>query len=120
MELVRFDHRPFDALRAAFRWRIPAVYNIGVDVCDKWASDPGRLALLDVTAGEGIPYTFADLARRSNRWTNALRALGVGRGDRLAIVLPQRPEVPLAHIAAYKLGPSRCRCPCCLATTLWS
>jgi len=104
MELVRFDHRPFDELYAAFRWRIPAVYNIGVDVCDKWASDAGRLALLDVTAGEGTPYTFADLARRSNRWANALRALGVGRGDRLAIVLPQRPEVPLAHIAAYKLG----------------
>ena len=58
MELVRFDHRPFEALRATFRWRIPAVYNIGVDVCDKWASDPGRLALLDVTVGEAIPYTF--------------------------------------------------------------
>jgi acetyl-CoA synthetase len=104
MELVRFDHRPFDTLRAAFRWQIPAIYNIGVDVCDKWALEAGRVALIDVSAGNGETYTFADLARRSNRWANALRALGVGPRDRVAIVLSQRPEAALAHIATYKLG----------------
>jgi acetyl-CoA synthetase len=103
-ELVRFDRRPFEELGATFRWRIPAVYNIGVDVCDKWARQAGRVALLDVTTGDGVAYTFADLARRSNRWANALRSLGVGRGDRVAIVLSQRPEAALAHIATYKLG----------------
>ena len=104
MELVRFGRRPFDTLHATFRWRIPAVYNIGVDVCDKWAGEPGRVALMDVTAEDAAPYTFTELARRSNRWANALRAVGVGRGDRVAIVLSQRPEVALAHIATYKLG----------------
>jgi len=104
MELVRLDHRPFDALRATFRWRIPDVFNIGVDVCDKWAREAGRVALLDVSAEGGATHTFADLARRSNRWANALQALGVGCGDRVAIVLSQRPEAALAHIATYKLG----------------
>ena len=34
----------YDALRAGFRWAIPARFNIGVDCCDKWADDSGRLA----------------------------------------------------------------------------
>jgi acetyl-CoA synthetase len=104
MELVRFDHRPLDDLRATFRWRIPPTYNIGVDVCDKWARARDRVALMDVTTGNGETYTFTDLARRSNRWANALRALGVASGDRVAVVLSQRPEAAFAHIATYKLG----------------
>src|SRR3989454_4007974 len=104
MELVRFDRRPFDALRATFSWRIPAIYNIGVDVCDKWARERDRVALMDVTVGDGAAYTFAELTRRSNRWANGLRALGIGCGDRVAVVLSQRAEVALAHIATYKLG----------------
>jgi acetyl-CoA synthetase len=102
--LVQFDRRPMGELRAAFRWRIPAEFNIGVDVCDKWADDPARVALLDASAGPPRPYTFAELRDRSNRWANALAALGVGPGDRVAIVLSQRPETALAHIAVYKLG----------------
>ena len=104
MNLVHFDRRPFDELYQTFRWRIPEMYNIGVDVCDKWAGYGDRVALIDVTEGETAQYTFAELARRSNRWANALIRLGIGRGDRVAIVLSQRPETALAHIATYKLG----------------
>lgn len=104
MELVHFDRRPFNELCDTFHWRIPEIYNIGVDVCDKWAHKGDRLALLDATAGDGVRYTFTDLTRRSNRWANTLASLGVGRGDRVAIILSQRPETALAHIATYKLG----------------
>lgn len=104
MGLVHFDRRPFDELYRTFRWEIPEVYNIALDVCDKWAAEPDRLALIDVTGEGEARHTFADLARRSNRWANALAGLGVGRGSRVAIILPQRPEVPLAHLATYKLG----------------
>jgi len=104
MGLVRFDRRPFQELYDTFQWRIPQVYNIGVDVCDKWAEDPDRVALIDVTGAQAARYTFAELARRSNRWANALARLGVRRRDRVAIILSQRPETALAHIATYKLG----------------
>jgi len=104
MGLVRFDCRPFQELYDTFQWRIPQVYNIGVDVCDKWAEDPDRLALIDATGAQAARYTFAELARRSNRWANALARLGVRRRDRVAIILSQRPETALAHIATYKLG----------------
>ncbi|MGH2405965.1 MAG: AMP-binding protein, partial [bacterium] len=104
MGLVHFDRRPFHELYETFRWQIPATYNIGVDVSDRWAGDADRLALIDVTDVGDTRYTFAALARASNRWANALDSLGIGRGDRVAIVLPQCRETPLAHIATYKLG----------------
>ena len=101
--------KSYDDLNAKFRWRVPARYNIGVDVCDKWAGDENRLALIykrrpDEAGPEVERHTFRELKRRSNRLANALAARGVNRGDRIGILLPQAPETALAHIAAYKLG----------------
>ncbi len=104
MGLVHFDRRSFHELYETFRWQIPATYNIGVDVSDKWAGDADRLALIDVTDAGDTRYTFAALARGSNRWANVLDSLGIRRRDRVAIILPQCRETPLAHIATYKLG----------------
>ena len=99
----------YEELRARFRWAVPARYNIGVDVCDKWASEPDRLALVykkspGAPGPEVVRYSFRDLKRLSNKLANALAALGLARGARLAVLLPQAPETALAHIAAYKLG----------------
>jgi acetyl-CoA synthetase len=87
-----------------FQWQIPASYNIGVDICDKWADDPHRPALIYDDAGQTQTYTFRDLKARSNRLANGLRALGIGVGDRVGILLPQRPETAISHISIYKLG----------------
>ena len=39
--------KDYKELADQFKWYIPEFYNIGVDVCDKWAdSDPNRLALI--------------------------------------------------------------------------
>jgi acetyl-CoA synthetase len=96
----------YDSLVAAFRWRIPARYNIGVDVCDRWAAaEPERPAILDVAAdGHVSTLTYGELRDRSNRLANALRERGIMRGDRVAILLPQGLPVPVAHVAVYKLG----------------
>jgi acetyl-CoA synthetase len=76
-----------------------------VDICDKWADRRDRLALLyENERGEAEKYTFLDLKERSNRLANGLRALGVGTGDRVGILLPQRPETAISHISLYKLG----------------
>jgi acetyl-CoA synthetase len=96
----------YDDLVAQFSWEIPARYNIGVDVCDRWAVvDPERPAVLEV-AGDGrvTPLSYGELRGASNRLANALRARGIGRGDRVAILLPQGTTVPIAHVAIYKLG----------------
>ncbi len=88
-----------------FSWNIPAYYNVGVDVCDKWAGEKDRLALIYLASdGKEQRYTFGDLKTQSNRLANALRAHGIEKGDRVGILLPQCPETLLSHIAIYKLG----------------
>jgi acetyl-CoA synthetase len=98
--------KDYDSLYRQFRWQVPARYNIGVDVCDRWAEkEPDRLAILHArTDGRYEQITYGWLRETSNRLANALRAHGVARGDRVAVLLPQSPEVAAIHIAIYKLG----------------
>ncbi len=98
--------KDYDSLYHQFRWQVPARYNIGVDVCDRWAEkEPDRLAILHArTEGRYEQITYGWLRETSNRLANALRAHGVARGDRVAVLLPQSPEVAAIHIAVYKLG----------------
>ena len=96
----------YDALRASFRWDIPARYNIGLDVCDRWAlSEPDRPAIHEVGAdGARATLTYGALRDRACRLAGALARRGIGRGDRVAILLPQSATVAVAHVAAYRLG----------------
>src|SRR5690349_9620988 len=88
-----------------FHWQIPEHYNIGVDICDKWAGDANRVALIYQSRdGEVTRYTFSQIERLSNRTAHLLRSQGVVRGDRVAILLPQAPETAIAHVAVYKAG----------------
>jgi acetyl-CoA synthetase len=98
--------KDYDTLYHKFRWHVPAHYNIGVDICDRWAArNPERLAISHVRAdGRSDNITFGTLRDTSNRLANVLRAHGIVRGDRVAIFMPQAPEVAAAHIAIYKLG----------------
>jgi acetyl-CoA synthetase len=98
--------RDYDALYRSFRWQLPARYNIGVDVCDRWAArEPGRTAIFNVGADGAVEEIgYGTLRERSNRLANVLAARGIGRGDRIAILLPQSPAVAVSHVAIYKLG----------------
>ncbi|MDO5680119.1 MAG: AMP-binding protein [Pelistega sp.] len=90
---------------ANFAWRVPPYYNIGVDVCDKWADGSGRLALIDEKAPNNIQtYTFDDLKNKSNQLANSLQKAGLLPGDRVGILLGQGVETAIAHIAIYKIG----------------
>ena len=95
----------YDDLCTAFRWRLPERYNIGVDVCDKWAKEPERTALIHrAPNGKVRRFSFLDLKRLSNRLANVLQAKGIAAGERVGILLPQMPETAVAHIGVYKLG----------------
>src|SRR6187397_2365132 len=98
--------RSYEELYRQFRWQVPAQFNIGVEVCDRWAArDPGKLALIAVSPdGQSHDVSYGWLRETSNRLANALVAHGIKRGDRVAILLPQAPEVAAIHIAIYKLG----------------
>ena len=95
----------YEAVRSRFRWAIPDFFNIGVDICDKWAADPARLALIhERRDGSAARYTFADIRRLSNQAANLFVSRGLRAGDRVGILLPQEPETAIAHVATYKAG----------------
>jgi len=86
----------------AFRWSIPARFNIGADVADRHGP---ALALIELDpSGAARNFTFDEVSRLSNRLANALVAQGLSRGDRVGILLPQRHETAVAHVAAWKAG----------------
>ena len=95
----------YDEVCRNFKWETPAYYNIGTDVCDKWAGDKSRVALIYIDPdGNEQKYTFRELKDISNQLANALRANDIGPADRVGILLSQRPETLISHIAIYKLG----------------
>ena len=96
----------YQSLYRDFRWQIPARFNIGVAACDAWAAHaPDRGALLDYRAdGAAATLTYGQLRDRSNAFASALKKMGISRGDRVALLLPQCFETVIAHIAIYKLG----------------
>ena len=95
----------YRALYDSFRWNVPEEFNISAVCCRRWANESSRIALhCEDEHGQRAAYTYAALQADANRLSNALRALGVKSGDRVAIVLPQRPETAIAHIAIYQLG----------------
>ena len=95
----------YDEIYRGFRWELPERFNIGVAACDRHADGTGRLALIyEAPDGTIERFTFDDLQRLSNRCANALAGFGVTAGDRVGVLLPQRPETAIAHLAIYKLG----------------
>ncbi len=100
-----FSGDSYDAVYRNFRWNIPTTLNIGVEICDKWATDKFRVALIHKDRHAQVrKFTYWELANLSNRFANALVAHGTSRGDRVAVFLPNAPETLIAHIAAYKTG----------------
>ena len=92
-------------IHAGYRWDVPPDFNLAHACCTRWASDRARFALYwEDEDGSRAALTFFDIAQQANRLSNALAARGIGRGDRVALLLPQRPETVVAHIAAYQLG----------------
>ena len=95
----------YRSLYDTFRWHVPREFNIA-DVCGRrWAQERSRVAIyFEDESGNPASFTYATLQADANRLSNALLALGVKRGDRVAIVLPQRAETAVAHLAIYQLG----------------
>ena len=105
MRLIEPGQRSFDEIYASFRWEIPTHFNIAYEVCDKHRQRSNDIALFyENDRGDTKSFTFGQIKSLSDRFANALRALGVSRGDRVAIILSQRVETGIAHLAIYKIG----------------
>jgi len=93
-------------LYADFRWSVPERFNIAELCCARWARDtPDAVAILyEDESGRSASHSYAQLQAQANRLSHALKRLGVQRGDRVAIVMPQRFETGVANIAISQLG----------------
>jgi acetyl-CoA synthetase len=95
----------YDELYQGWRWDVPERLNIAEVCCGRWARDRSRFALYwEDESGASARYTFWDIQREANRLSNALAGLGVKRGDRVALILPQRPEMAIAYMAIFQMG----------------
>ncbi|WP_254271308.1 acyl-CoA synthetase [Haloarcula marina] len=101
------DPDSYEDLRDGFAWRVPATYNLA----DHALSGPAdRLALSHVPEGavdapdRTRTLTYGDLDSASATLAARLAESGVGRGDRVAVCLPQCPELVVAHLAVLRLG----------------
>lgn len=100
------DERDFDKIRSTFRWQIPRDYNIALDICDRWAlGEPDRVALIHKHEdGRVDRLSYGVLKEKSDRCANAFRAMGIQRGDRVGLLLPQCPQTAISHLATFKLA----------------
>jgi acetyl-CoA synthetase len=102
---VTLPTESYETACETFEWDLPTDYNAAYDLVGKHDDPEARVALFQAYPdGRRETYTFADLDRLSNRFANALADVGIGRGDRVGVVLPQVPANPITHLACWKLG----------------
>jgi len=96
----------YDAIYRDFRWHVPERFNLADACCARWARDtPDAVAIrCEQDNGTRLRVSYGQLHRQASRAANLLRTLGVQRGDRVAIVLPQRIDTAVAHMAVYMIG----------------
>ncbi len=102
---------PADAhaqLHGSFQWHVPQRLNIAQLCCRRWAESAesaARAAVLwEHESGSCGTLSYGQLQDQASRLSHALVRLGVRRGDRVAIVMPQRPHTAVAHMALYQMG----------------
>ena len=85
--------------------RLDSGLNVCHEICDKWADDPSRVALYYETedGGDGT-LTFAELKEASARFANYLKSQGIGKGDRVAALLPRTPELLIVIAGTLRAG----------------
>src|ERR671924_1307853 len=91
----------YEEMTSGFVWEVPASYNLAADTLDK--HEPERPAMRFVSDdGRDEHWSFGEMRQLTDRTANALRGLGVQRGDRVAVMAPASPEIAAAFLATYK------------------
>ncbi len=96
----------YAAIHAGFQWQVPARFNIAQVCCTRWAQrTPHAVALIhEAEGGQVRTLSYGQLHAQACAAANLLKRLGVQRGDCVAVVMPQRFETAVAHMAVYMLG----------------
>jgi acetyl-CoA synthetase len=93
----------YEQAREQHSWEVPERYNIATDICERWPRDKPAMIHEDFD-GNVRRISWGELQDASNRFANVLRAHGVEKGDRVAMLLPATPETAAAFIGTWKAG----------------
>ncbi|RLF26741.1 MAG: acetate--CoA ligase [Thermoplasmata archaeon] len=88
-------------------WFVGAKYNIVHDALDKHMETDVKdkvAYIFEGEPGDTKQLTYHDLYVEVNKLANALKELGIKKGDRVGIYLPMIPELPIAMLACAKIG----------------
>jgi acetyl-CoA synthetase len=104
------DH--YAALHAGFHWQVDEHFNIAEACCSRWAraerETPGAIKKIAIrehgTRATTVFHTYQALQAGADALSHVLAGLGVQRGDRVAIVMPQRLETAVAYMAVFQMG----------------
>src|SRR5579864_841705 len=102
--------RPYDRVLDASRgpewcqWFLGGQLNIAANCLDRHASSGNIACIWEGEDGQTRTVTFADLDAEVNRLADGLAAIGLVKGDRVAVVMPMIPEVVTILYACFKLG----------------
>jgi acetyl-CoA synthetase len=95
--------RSYEEACAQHRWEVPERYNIATDVCDRHSPDKPAM-IHERFDGSVRELTWGEIQALANQAANVLADSGVGRGDRVALVLPPTPETAAIFFGTWKLG----------------
>ncbi|ODS36447.1 MAG: acetate--CoA ligase [Candidatus Altiarchaeales archaeon WOR_SM1_86-2] len=90
-----------------YKWFVGGKTNITYNAVDRWINNSKRnqVAILYVNErGDERKITYYELYKEVNRMANALKRLGIKKGDRVAMYLPMCPELPISMLACAKIG----------------
>ena len=100
------DH--YAAMQQGFAWAVPSHFNMAQECSRRWAERQDahqRIAVIEHRSDGPSPrYSYAQLQAQADALSRVLTRLGVQRGDRVAIVLPQRFETAVAYMAVLQMG----------------
>ena len=104
------DH--YAAMHQGFTWQVDEYFNIAEVCCSRWARadahKPDAIKSIAIhahkTCGSGPFHTYFELEKAAGALSHVLAGLGVQRGDRVAIVMPQRFETAVAYMAVFQMG----------------
>ncbi|CAN5678378.1 acetate--CoA ligase [soil metagenome] len=88
------------------QWFLGGKLNAAHNCVDRWARDfPDRRAIVwEGEPGEVRTLTYAEMKDEVSRVANALKALGVQKGDRVSVYLPMVPELAVTMLACARIG----------------
>ncbi len=104
--MKKLSFSSYEGFSRDFKVDLPSGYNVGFDLLGRIArEDPERLCIRHVNdAFERRDVTFKELDQAACRVANALKNLGIGKGDRVLLILYRRLEWWESLLGLHKLG----------------